>query len=129
MWNPTLSVVLYFPRRSMIYAICCGTTTAVLARTISTRIAKTKATMTAPLINHSPAYSTFDPEGQTIDALHGTALSAGDPLIATVTRIPGGPAQLDFAEAVHFDVVHGCGCLAHQRIDFDIGIPRTEPRQ
>src|SRR5688572_1025437 len=106
-WKPAGSVPRYFPRRSMTYAFCCGTTTAVFAMTKMTSTARITTTMRAWVTGTLPFSSRAEEQGEALHTCHAAALALGQPLGVDVFRVPRGTAKLGLPVSTGRDVFHG----------------------
>src|SRR5262245_42557983 len=113
MWNPASRVLLYFPSRSTMYALCCGTTMAVRMNSTKRKMTKTRATihiLSAPLF-------LFDDETETVHFRDPETGAFGRGVGTRVVRAPGGATQLDFSPAVGREVLEREGDFTHELID------------
>src|SRR5919108_4051498 len=98
MWKPACSVTRYLPSRSTMYALCCGTTTAVLAITKITRMARTTKTTSVSVMTLSLRLLRPDVEREAVHAHHAPALPPGERAGVHVVRRPRAAAQLGLAD-------------------------------
>ena len=96
-WNPACLTPANRPRRSTTYALCCGTTTAVLATMMSTTIGETMPTTMTGLDPSAGSFG-FDVQHQAIHADDAAARAASERHRAGVARRPCRAAQLDAAD-------------------------------
>src|SRR5262245_16491433 len=122
MWKPASSVPEYLPSRSTTKALCCGTTTAVLATITSSRNARTTATITIGVnirprpLSPAPRRSLGgQPERQPFHPLDAGPLAAPQRLARP--HVPRCPAQFRLAGPAGGHVLGDDRGLPDQRID------------
>src|SRR5262245_39228984 len=122
MWKPASSVPEYFPSRSTMKALCCGTTTAVLATTTSSRIARTTTTISIGVsigirVSPRPASSLgLHPERQAVHALDPGPLPSRQAGPLARPYIPRRAAQLRLPHPAGRQVLGQDRRLADERV-------------
>src|SRR5262245_20442548 len=102
MWNPACSVLLYLPRRSTMYALCCGTTIAVLSNTTNATAATTSTSRKMPwsiLVLRFFELASERPHVQreAFDRIDARGITGGDRVLADVDCRPAAAAVFEAA--------------------------------
>src|SRR6185295_16389203 len=119
------SVAAYLPSRSTTYALCWGTTTAVLAITTSTSNANSSTTNSPPLIVISSIVVRFpgapysfccNPQGEPLDPFNPASLVFFHECLPGIMDSPCGAMQFRLADAAWCQVFKQDCAFAHHRV-------------